>query len=64
MMRIVLAIALLLPVMACGVDGEPVQPTANVGVHVSNSGVRPMGSVHVNKGPITYTVAVGDYWDW
>jgi len=38
-------------VSACGVDGEPVQPSLNAGVSVSNSGVHTRGGVGLNKGP-------------
>ncbi|WP_167740220.1 hypothetical protein [Parasedimentitalea huanghaiensis] len=37
---------------ACGVDGEPVQPSLNAGVSVSNSGVHTRGGVGLNKGPL------------
>lgn len=42
-----------LAVAACGADGEPVQPTANVGVGVSSSGVHAGATVGVRKGPWT-----------
>lgn len=48
-----------LALAACGADGEPVQPTANVGVGVSSSGVHAGGSVGVRKGP--WTIAWGQY---
>ena len=38
---------------ACGVDGEPVQPTLNAGVGVSNSGVHVGGAVGLHKGPLS-----------
>ncbi len=36
---------------ACGVDGEPVQPSLNAGVSVGSSGVHARGGVGLNKGP-------------
>ncbi|MDE4174778.1 hypothetical protein PXK01_11475 [Phaeobacter sp. PT47_59] len=36
---------------ACGVDGEPVRPSLNAGVSISNSGVHAGGNVGVQKGP-------------
>jgi hypothetical protein len=48
-----------LGVGGCGADGEPVQPTASVGVGVSTSGVHGGGSVGVRKGP--WTVTWGQY---
>jgi len=37
---------------ACGVDGEPVQPSLNAGIGISNSGVHAGGSVGLHKGPL------------
>lgn len=51
MRRLVLALGAALLLAACGVDGEPVRPSANVGVGVSNSGVHAGGSVGLHKGP-------------
>ena len=58
MTRIALPAVLLLTCLAlaaCGADGEPVQPTANVGVSMSNSGVHTGASVGVRKGPWNLT---------
>lgn len=38
---------------ACGVDGEPVRPSLNAGVGVSNSGVHAGGTVGLHKGPVS-----------
>jgi len=35
----------------CGVDGEPVRPSLNAGVSVSQNGVHTGGSLGLNKGP-------------
>ena len=43
---------------ACGADGEPVQPTANVGVSVSTSGVHAGASVGVRKGPLAISLGL------
>lgn len=53
MKRIILVLGTSLALSACGADGEPVQPTANVGVSVSNSGVHTGASVGVRKGPVS-----------
>ena len=45
-----MAIAVL---TACGVDGEPVQPTVSAGVGVSSSGVNVGGAVGLHKGPLS-----------
>ena len=49
----VLGVAVL---SACGVDGEPVQPTLNAGVGVSSSGVHVGGAVGLGKGPLWVTL--------
>ncbi|WP_164860730.1 hypothetical protein [Parasedimentitalea marina] len=38
---------------ACGVDGEPVQPSLNAGIGISNSGVHARGGVGVHQGPLS-----------
>ncbi|WP_174234478.1 hypothetical protein [Sulfitobacter sp. SK012] len=38
---------------ACGVDGEPVRPTVDGAVTLSNSGVRVGGVLGINKGPLS-----------
>lgn len=48
-----------LALAGCGADGEPVQPTANVGVGVSSSGVHTGASVGVRKGP--WNLSWGQY---
>lgn len=52
MRRWILAIVSLVLVSACGVDGEPVRPSLNAGVGVSNSGVHAGGTVGLHKGPL------------
>ena len=53
MKRLILAMTMLAALGACGADGEPVEPTANVGISVSNSGVHTGASVGVRKGPVS-----------
>lgn len=38
---------------ACGVDGEPIRPSLNAGVGVSDSGVHTNGRVGLHKGPFS-----------
>lgn len=53
MMRVwILGLITVALVSACGVDGEPVRPSLNAGVGVSNSGVHAGGSVGLHKGPL------------
>lgn len=54
--KILVALGMLVVVGACGADGEPVQPTANLGIGVSSSGVHASGSVGVQKGPWNVTL--------
>jgi hypothetical protein len=56
-MRIWIAALLRAAVLtACGADGEPVQPTLNANVGVSNSGVHAGGAVGLHKGPVSLLV--------
>jgi hypothetical protein len=50
-MSLIGAAVLLASLSACGVDGEPVRPSLNAGVGVSNNGVHAGGSVGLHKGP-------------
>ncbi len=43
---------------ACGVDGEPVQPSGGVNVSISQSGVGLGGTVGLSKGPLTLGVGL------
>jgi hypothetical protein len=45
------AIVSLVTLTACGVDGEPVRPTADAGVTINSRGVYPSASVGINTGP-------------
>ncbi|WP_299028296.1 hypothetical protein [uncultured Sulfitobacter sp.] len=47
-----LIIAWVLALAACGVDGEPVQPTGGVNVSLSPSGVGLGANVGLKKGPL------------
>lgn len=38
---------------ACGVDGEPIQPTAAAGVSVTPNGVYPSAGVGLRTGPLS-----------
>lgn len=51
--RGILTLAVLTLLAACGVDGEPVQPTLNAGVGISSSGVTPYGGVGLQTGPLS-----------
>ncbi|WP_167685315.1 hypothetical protein [Parasedimentitalea denitrificans] len=53
MHRLILSLMAVVALTACGVDGEPVQPTLNAGVGVSSSGVNVGGAVGLHKGPMS-----------
>ena len=50
MKKLIVIFALILA--ACGVDGEPVQPTGGVKVTLSSSGVGLGANVGLKKGPL------------
>ncbi|WP_295313753.1 hypothetical protein [Roseobacter sp.] len=52
MTRLTVALALTALVAACGVDGEPVRPTVNGGVTISNSGVYPSATISLSRWPV------------
>jgi hypothetical protein len=58
MKRIALAMVALCALAACGADGEPVQPSANVGVSVGTSGVHAGANVGVRKGPVSINIGL------
>ena len=41
---------------ACGIDGEPVQPTLDARVGVGSSGVNVRGGIGVSNGPLSVYV--------
>ncbi|WP_193748218.1 lipoprotein [Leisingera sp. ANG-M1] len=53
MRKTVFALFALAVLTACGVDGEPVQPTLNAGIGVGDSGVHVGGAVGLHKGPVS-----------
>lgn len=51
--RFAVSAALLALLAACGADGEPVQPTLNAGLTLSNSGVHANGGIGLHQGPVS-----------
>ena len=47
------ALIALFFVAACGADGEPVQPSANLAIGVGESGVSAGARLGLSKGPIS-----------
>lgn len=50
---------LLLMLAACGADGEPVTPTRDATITLSDHGVSGVARVGVNQGPVTVTLGLG-----
>ncbi len=51
-------LGLLTLLAACGADGEPIQPTANVAIGVGKGGVYGRARVGVSQGPVSVTVGL------
>ncbi|APG48385.1 hypothetical protein PhaeoP97_03010 [Phaeobacter porticola] len=58
MIAVLFVLAACVGLAACGVDGEPVRPSLNAGVGVSNSGVHAGGSLGLHKGPLSVYLGV------
>jgi hypothetical protein len=56
MKKVVLMIALA-ALAACGADGEPMKPNANLGLSIGSGGVTPSAGVGASNG--TFSVGVG-----
>ena len=48
----------LLAVAACGVDGEPIKPQANLNIGIGDGGVRTGGTIGVSSGAVSVGVGV------
>lgn len=57
MTRAVCLIALL-TLAACGIDGEPVRPTGDVGVNIGSGGVSAGATIGVSQGPLSVGVGI------
>tara|TARA_R110002074_G_scaffold19524_4_gene62156 strand:- start:4449 stop:4628 length:180 start_codon:yes stop_codon:yes gene_type:complete len=58
-MKSVLILFVGLTLAACGVDGEPVYPTANGVVSLSNNGVSVGTDLALTQAPLTLSLGVG-----
>ena len=43
---------------ACGADGEPIQPTANIGIGIGSGGAHVGARVGVRQGPVAISVGL------
>ncbi|MGR3493220.1 MAG: hypothetical protein ACU0DW_14270 [Shimia sp.] len=51
------ALLSLIALAACGADGEPIQPSANVGVSIGPGGITPTIRVGASQGPFSVRVS-------
>ena len=58
-MRFVLGVMLVAGLAACGADGEPVTPTRDATITISNHGVSAHTSVGVRQGPLSVSLGLG-----
>lgn len=58
MIRLIVALGMIAALASCGADGEPIKPTANIGVNIGSSGVHPSGSVGMRKGRVAVNVGL------
>jgi hypothetical protein len=58
MIRILSVLAVFATLAACGADGEPVRPSANLNIGIGSGGVHTGASVGVSRGPITVGVGI------
>lgn len=59
-MRVFAALGLVVLLAACGADGEPVTPTMNGNIGVSNGDVYGSASVGIYDGPISITIGASN----
>lgn len=53
-----LALISLVLLMGCGADGEPVQPTANLGLGIGPNGINPSLRVGTQAGPVAISIGL------
>ncbi|WP_370402384.1 hypothetical protein [Sulfitobacter sp. JB4-11] len=58
-MRVLVAMMALAAVAACGADGEPIQPTMNSTITLSNHGIGATTHVAATRGPVTFGLGLG-----
>lgn len=58
-MRWIVPAVALMTLLACGADGEPVQPTRDATVTISSSGVSGVARVGLQQGPVSLTLGLG-----
>ena len=57
-MKVIASLLIVVLLAACGVEGDPIRPTANLGVSLGSSGVRTTTSVGLSKGNVSVGVGL------
>ena len=58
MLRVIAFGSFAILLAGCGADGEPITPTANLGIGVSSSGVSAGANVGVQSGPLSINLGL------
>lgn len=57
-MRLALALLVVATLASCGVDGEPVRPTASATIGVGSGGVYGGAAAGISKGPVSIGIGL------
>ncbi|MEP1587024.1 MAG: hypothetical protein ABJR46_08015 [Tateyamaria sp.] len=57
-MKPIACLIALFGLAACGIDGEPVRPTANLGINIGSGGISTGATVGVSQGPLRVGVGI------
>ena len=58
MTRFLIGALLLIGLVGCGADGEPIQPSMNTSLRVGTDGVSASTGVSLSKGPLSIGLAL------
>ena len=57
-MRVIAALTTLVFLAACGADGDPITPSANLGLRITPNGISPTVGVGANVGGVNVGVSL------
>ena len=57
-MKSLAVLGLIALLASCGVQSEPIRPTANVGLSIGANGVTPTASVGAQSGPLSVSLGL------
>ena len=57
-MKPIISVLALAALISCGAAGEPVRPSANLGVSIGPNGVTPSASVGAQSGPLSINLGL------